>query len=188
MNEMARVAKAKIRYADANGNECKITDKVDQINFDFSNGATVRVDLAAVPKPMRAIATVRGLAEKIRDTYAGSETVEDAFAEAEDMLGRLMDGEWMSAREGGGPRMTMLLTAIAEVKAAHGAPFDLEEARARYLNTAEDDDATREAKLGRRKAAAANSEVAAVLDRLRAEAAAKRADKTPVDAASVDAL
>ena len=186
---MARVAKAKIHYFDAKGTAVKITDNPAAIVFGFADGGdNVVIDVNALPPEIRAIAMVRGLAEKVRDTYAGSETVGDAREAAEDMIGRLADGEWLSAREGGRPRMSMLLIAIQEVKVAHGAPFDLDAARAKYLNSAEDTDETRAAKLVARKAAAANSEVAIILDRLRAEAAARRADKTPVDAADVDAL
>jgi hypothetical protein len=183
---MAREQKAKIEYRKG-GEKVKLTDKPTDVAFVFANGEAASFTIRDLSNEIRAIATVRGLAEKVRDTYAGAETVDEAYDLCTDMIGRLQEGEWMSAREGGGPRMTMLLSAIKEVKEAAGLPFDLEESRAKYVATEEDTDEVRKAKTEARKSAAANPKVAAVLERLKAEAAAKRAEKAAPATATDDA-
>lgn len=186
---MAREQKAKIEYRAANGEAIKATEKPADIVFKFANGQELAVNVKSLPKDIVQTAAIRGVAEKIRDTYAGAETVGQAHELAEDMIGRLVEGEWMSAREGGGPRMTMLLQAIKEVKEQNKLPFDLEESRAKYVGSDDDTDEEKKAKAEARKAAAANPQVAAVLERLKAEAAARRAEKqAPAEALDTQAL
>ena len=188
---MAREQKAKIEYRNANGEKVKVTEKPSSIVFVFANKEQALIDVAALRKEQKdvcQVALIRGLAEKVRDTYAGAETVEEAFDLATDMIGRLEEGEWMSAREGGGPRMTMLLAAIKEVLERHGRTFDLEASRAKYVATDEDSDEVKKAKAEARRNAAANAEVAVVLERLKSEAAARRVAKAPTTATETDAL
>lgn len=184
---MAREQKAKISYVDAKGEKATLNGdkKIAGIVFSFKDVEKPLVfdveQFAKQHKDIYHVAAVRGLAEKVRDTYAGSDSVTDAMETAEDMIGRLNEGEWLSAREGGGPRMTMLLGAIAEVK---GDAFNLDESRAKYVVDKDDDDETKKAKREMSRRAAANPDVARVLERLKAEAAAKRAEKT----SSVEAI
>lgn len=185
---MAREQKAKIEYRKG-GEKVKVTDGPTDIVFSFANGETCSLELKALPKAIRDVAMVRGVAEKVRDTYAGAESVGDAYELASDMIGRLMENEWLSAREGGGPRMTMLLTAIEEVKTKAGLTFDFEASRAKYVATDEDTDEEKAAKAKARASASANPEVAAVLERLKQEAAARRAAKAvPTEAIDTASL
>lgn len=187
---MAREQKAKIEYVSDKGEKCRVTDKVVAIAFKF-NGVSepIVVDLSKLPKDIMRAAAVRGVAEKIRDTYAGSDTVVKAYEVASDMLGRMMEGNWLSERDGGGPRMTMLLSAIKEVREGAGLTFDLDASHAKYVNGDDDTDEQKKMKAELRRNAAANTEVARVLERMKAEAAARRAEKAdPATVIDVGAL
>lgn len=175
-----RNSKAKVGYLNSKGEKALITDKVASVVFSFAHGTEMQVNLSELPKDIIAAAATRGIAEKIRDTYAGSATSQDAEESAKDIVAQLMEGEWASAREGGtGVRSTMLLAAMQEAFEVKGMAFDAAAQRAKLYQTDDDTDETKAAKATLRSQVAKVPEVATVLDRLRAEAAAKRAAKEP---------
>lgn len=176
-----RNAKAKVHYVDVSGGEVKFgTDTIDSIakvEFRFTNGAVETLDLGRVPDNIALMGKVRGLQEVVRDTYSGEPTVAGAIEAASDMIGRLVEGEWYSARQGGGPRMAILLAALEEFYESKGRTYDEAEAKARYFGDGEvtlsDGRTVKKAEL--RASAIASGPVAVIYTRLLAEQAAKRA-------------
>lgn len=130
---MARDKKANVVYLDTAGNETKLTDGPATIRFKFVDGRTRDLSVDAVSADIQTIALVRGLAEKIRDTYAGAEDVDEAYDECGEMIATILAGEWLSARESGGPGISHFVQAVIAVKTAAGAPIDEAAIRERYV-------------------------------------------------------
>lgn len=161
-----RQAKAKIRYAAADGSEVKLTEGCDVIQFVFADGAQHDLDVSTVPEDIQRVAMVRGLAEKVRDTYAGAKTVEEAREAAGVMIERLLSGEWQSEGDGGGSP-SVFLEAVKRVKEAAGLVYDDAASREKYVGKDKAD--TRKAAL------AGNKQLAAMFATIQAERAAERA-------------
>lgn len=165
---MAREKKANIVYLQGGTEQKRVGSDVDGIRFDFANGKALTISLADLPREIIAIAATRGIAEKVRDTFAGSESVGDAMEEAESIVERLLAGEWLAEREAAGPRPSMVVDAIIAAFADAGKTVARDAVMAKYTGKG-----TEEA----RKTALKNPQVKAHFERLRAEAAAKRAEE-----------
>ena len=189
MAEAKRGKKATITYLDEGGNEVKlINGGVSVISYNFEDGRTLEVDLDKIGPSAREIGRVRGIAEKIRDEYAGADDVDEAYEWAVDMRDRLYNDEWMGQREGGGPSISWFIEAVKAVKAealaAKGQPYDADA----------DEPALRERYVGKDKAKArsgalsGNAALRARYDAMLADAAEKKAARARERAAKSAAV
>lgn len=173
-----RQAKAKIAYLNDSG-ECKLTDGPNAIRFDFANGRELILNAGDVPTDTCQVAMVRGLAEKVRDTYAGSQTVDEAYDDASAMIEKLLAGEWLSEREGGGPGIGLFMEALQRVKEGAGLVFDIEAAKARYSG--------KEGSEARKSALLGNAQLRGMYATVKAERAAANLEAKAADAPTVSA-
>lgn len=91
-----------------------------QIVFTFSDNSTETFDVTKVGEDIKFRAMLHGFSQKIGDSYAGAAATEDPLAYAKsavrDTIAQLYRGEWrVAASGGGGPRVSDLATAIAQV-------------------------------------------------------------------------
>lgn len=164
-------------YIDAEGKENR-SATVDAVSlaFRFKNGSEVVVDFGKLPKEIIQAAAKHGVAQKIGDTYAGAETVDEAVERAEAMLESLMTGTWISGRQATGPRIGTLLDAIVAAKAAAGQEADRNAIEAKLKG----DEALR-------KNALKNPAIKAEYDRIQAARAAERAKASAKEAKGSEA-
>ncbi len=93
----------------------KDTSDINGVSFVFSDGETIKVSLSDFPKGIIANFAQHGLSQKGVDSYAGvSGDVKQAKANLNALMSSLKEGNWVS-RTGGGPRLTLLVLALAEV-------------------------------------------------------------------------
>lgn len=111
---MARNAIAKVNWSE---DERALT-------FHFSNDDLHIIDIANIPEGLHAALTLHGLEQKLRDSYAGAKTVDEAIAAFTATADTLRSGEWGKRREGAGPSQPALtvetVMLMAETK---GKPF-----------------------------------------------------------------
>lgn len=150
----------------------KVKTEGSVLTWDFEDGGeNVSLDVTTLPDEIRAKNEAHGAKQKIADSYAGAKAAieegdyPDAATYAREMVAlaikKLQDGDWTS-REPGQARVTDLAVALAEATG-----FTVEEAQERIA------DASKEEKASIRK----HPQVAAVLARIKAERAAKNAEK-----------
>lgn len=145
-----------------------------EVFFEFANGERLAITLEAVHANNRDRALAHGLLQKIGDSYAGAESVDEAVESARSVIDMVSAGEWTAAREGIGSGGGDLIKALIEV-------------------TGRDEDTVRKVVLDmdddHRKATRAIPAVKAVLLRLSAERAAARAAKADTsDTTGLEAL
>ncbi len=103
--------------------------------FAFTNGTTLTVPIKDLSKETLVAATAHGLSQKVGDSFAGSKTavakgeatdpVAWAIEQAEAMIDNLVNGVWITVREGAGvPRISMLVEAIVAAAAQKGKKAD----------------------------------------------------------------
>lgn len=93
----------------------KDTSDINQVGFIFSDGDTIVVKLSDFPKDVIAHFAQHGLSQKCGDSYAGvGGDVVQAKSNLAAIVKSMQDGNWVS-RSGGGPRLTLLVMALAEV-------------------------------------------------------------------------
>lgn len=161
MAERAKVCDKSFIYA--NGDESAPTG----VQFKFVNGQVLSINLPDLDQEMIANLACHGAGQKVGDAYAGCKgNVDDAIESASAVIERLLSGDWAAEREAAGPSPNMVAEAVIAAKTAAGIAFDVEATRTKYVgkDTAE-----------ARKRALENVDVKAHYERLRAEAAAKRA-------------
>lgn len=84
-----------------------------QVRLDFSNGKTILFTLPTALLPKFA---AHGAEQKLGDETAGTQDVDDMFADVSELVGRLNDGEWSSGRQGSGfSGIALLIKALVEV-------------------------------------------------------------------------
>jgi len=98
----------------------------DLIVFTFATGEQRTID--PLRMPTRDAFTFHGAEQKLRDEYAGAESVGEAIAAFDALYERLAAGEWTKRRESAGPRLT-LREAVARVY-SDWAGVGLDDARA----------------------------------------------------------
>jgi len=152
----------------------KATKKVDGdvISITFEHGEALEVNLANIPAEIQQRLAMHGLSQKLGDSYAGCE-VEEAAEKANAVAKDLLEGNWSTRVAASGPRTTQLAEALA---AATGKT--LEEA-ATAIEAMDD-----EVKKDLRK----HPQIKVELTRLKAESAAKAAQKAAEDAKGAPAL
>lgn len=182
---MAKSNKAKLGYLDANMAEVDniAAGNIAFVRFTFADGlGNLDVDLAKIGSNVLNTAMVRGVAEKIRDDYAGAETADEALGWAKDIVERLYGDEWYGEREGGGPTISLFIEAVRMAKEKDGHPFDEQATRAKWLG--------KDKAKARNAALSGNATLRAMYAKLGAEKAAKvaaNAAKRALDAANAAA-
>lgn len=161
---MAKAKKAKTFYSNEAGEQsAHWRPGFDALTFAFEGGATYTIKAGDFPADIIPGMTLHGAGQKLRDTYAGDESVADAEESFTTMLERLKSGEWVTERTGLGPSPVLLIEAIKAAKAKAGQPFDEATAKEKYK--------TKEA----REKALSVPVVKAEYERLRAERQAAKA-------------
>jgi len=89
----------------------------DAVSIDFVNDTNLTVALTDLPDNIKSRLACHGLSQKLGDSYAGAESVEDAYAAASRVRDELVNGNWVAARAAGGGviRTTLLAEALARV-------------------------------------------------------------------------
>lgn len=71
------------------------------VRFDLRNGETYSISSTDLDTETFLQALGHGLSQKVGDTTAGVQKIEDMALSIEDMIGRLKKGEWSAPREAG---------------------------------------------------------------------------------------
>lgn len=91
----------------------KVNLDASTVTFSFANGKTETV---GINEPgidgLLAQLALHGLSQKLGDSYASAQTVDEAYKEFMDTVGVLRRGEWSERREGVGPTVSMIDEAI----------------------------------------------------------------------------
>lgn len=171
-----RNRKATIEYLNGDGAETKLTaGDVAALQFKFEGGEDRILAIGDLSDFVRTTAMVRGIAEKVRDSYAGAKSPQEALEWADSVIEYLMAGEWSERKEGVGPSLSLFVQAVQAVKSATAAK------RGTSYDAAADLPALREKYIGKDKAKvretalAGNAALRAALDALEADAAEARA-------------
>lgn len=122
---MARNNIAKKVYVSSTGEETRSpTVESERLEFRFSDGTTKSLKFSGFPDEIQTLFGWNGLSQKVGDSYANAESVDDAIETFEGIVDRLMDGEWTADREGGVVHTAVILEAIRRTKSDAGQPFD----------------------------------------------------------------
>lgn len=104
----------------------KIPDEAaGKITFEFSDGRTLSVAVSELSPEIARRAAMHGLSQKGGDSYAGAETVDEAYDACESTLNALRNGVWTTRTVGeGGVRGTMLVEALYRATKHEGRTMD----------------------------------------------------------------
>jgi hypothetical protein len=103
------------------------------LTFQFAHGKILSVSLAALSPDICHRLALHGLEQKIRDSYAGVSTPEEAYGFASKVADALLAGQW-SVRGQAEPRQDsteLLAQAVCAAAAAVGRTLELEAVKAR---------------------------------------------------------
>ena len=91
--------------------KCKknIREDGSGVDFVFSHGETLAVNINELSEKTVNQLVCHGISQKIGDSYAGADSVEDAHKSANEMSVRLAAGEWKTVRSGGAAKTPTLL-------------------------------------------------------------------------------
>lgn len=142
------------------------------VQFDFADGRSITVKVTDLNDDIRAQAMVHGISQKVGDSYASAEDVEEAYDAATATVTSLLDGKWTTRTPGEGAGVTMVTEALFRVTSPEGHTM---EQCAQIIENMDDDQIEGLKKLPPVKAA---------LDAIRAERAVERAKKSSAEAAS----
>lgn len=151
------------------------------VEFEFANAGIVRFELSKVSDEMLTQLALHGASQKGGDSYASAKSATEgtdidpnewAFEQCQATVDQIYAGDWSVRRAGGGATITDLVRALAEV----------------MPDVTESDAATRLADASKEDKAAlrAHPAVKAVLERLRAERAAAKAEAAEAAATDTD--
>lgn len=90
----------------------------ESVTFTFSNGQTVVADLNRIPDETRIRLELHGIAQKVGDSYAGAETVTEAFENAQAQYEALLVNDWGRVRGAGSDESTLFEEAYLRVNQA----------------------------------------------------------------------
>lgn len=147
------------------------------VTFTFSNGKTLVADVDKLDPVLVRRLALHGLGQKVGDSYAGSETVDEAVENAGDVYEMLANGKW-TERVAGEPRTSLLAEALQRVMAEGGTTKTLEDCIAAVKKL---DDEGRKNLRGQPAVKAAMSAIKAERD----AAAVNKDDAKPFDPAAV---
>ena len=147
-----------------------VSVETKSVSFDFDSFGSVTFDLSKVSPEMLVQLALHGASQKGGDSYASARAQTEgtevdpnqwAFEQCQATIDQIYSGDWSVRRASSGPTVNDLVRALVEVLGA-----DESDAAERLS------DATKEEKAALRKHPA----IKAVLERLRAERAAAKAD------------
>ena len=158
-------------YVYADGTEGRhARPDVERLEFRFADKTVLTV--GEVHADCERAAAWHGKAQKIGDSGNKAESPEDYFESASAMLERLTAGEWVKPGESAGPRIGMLVEAIARALETAGETVDAARREKIAGKLANDDAAVAKAN---RESAMANPAIEAAYKTIQAERALERA-------------
>lgn len=88
------------------------------VTFEWANDAPAfTADCSKLPKDIQKQLMLHGLSQKLGDTYAGAESIDDAITSVTAAYEQLLAGEFKAVRSGSGAvRTTLLAEAIASLQ------------------------------------------------------------------------
>ena len=95
--------------------KCTKTLPNGTVLFTFANGQALTFDPVKVSDAIATDLILHGASQKIGDSFAGSESVDEAYEEASEVLEQLYAGQWKAARAAGEPRTGLLVEALARI-------------------------------------------------------------------------
>lgn len=152
-------------------------EEAGTVTFEFTDGRTITVNVNDLPDNVRNIATLHGVSQKVGDSYAGAETVDEAYEAATDVVKNLQEGNWRVRAEGGvggAARATMLVEALFRATAAEGNPKTMDECEELIADMSDE----------QRKGLRNMPQIKAHLDKIAAERAIERAERSAKNAAN----
>ena len=150
-----------------------VNDETRSVVIAFSNGESITQGLDTLPKDIQNRLALHGLSQKLGDSYASIKDVGDSVEACRTIQERLNLGDWVKAREGAGPRPTMVVDAVVAALIADGQDVS-DDRKAKIVKVLADKD--------ERKAALADPVIKAQYETIRAAAAAKRAKEAKAEA------
>lgn len=99
-------------YISPKGESTTASADATALELRFTNKKTVTVDFTKLPANIAAAAMRHGISQKVGDSFASSESVDDAEAAARETLAQLMAGDWNTRTSGSG----VLAEAVARVQ------------------------------------------------------------------------
>ena len=150
-----------------------VNDETRSVVIAFSNGESITQGLDTPPKDIQNRLALHGLSQKLGDSYASIKDVGDSVEACRTIQERLNLGDWVKAREGAGPRPTMVVDAVVAALIADGQDVS-DDRKAKIVKVLADKD--------ERKAALADPVIKAQYETIRAAAAAKRAKEAKAEA------
>lgn len=167
--------KAKKSYISAQGDESRsAVPGTVQVVFQFANGENRAVSPEDFPEEIRNCFTLNGISQKLGDKYAGVDTAEEAVEAFDDLLSALREGRWLMRTSEAGPRTTDLAAALHAVKSD------------KYPDVTAAAKAVSEWDEERRKSALKVPQIAAEIQKIRADRQAAKAAKAAEAAAGAD--
>lgn len=113
---MAKTKKCDKFYIDQEGGKSRhASPQAVAILFVFTNGSELLVKPNELSDDMQYCGKFHGVNQKVTDSYSGTETVEDAYENAEGMYENLQEGRWINRAEGI-VRTTVLAAALTRCK------------------------------------------------------------------------
>lgn len=159
----------------------------NDLGWKFANGTILHLIPSEIYPGFKSMPEVaqmgfgRGLFEKVRDTYAGASTVDEAIELAEATIELLKSGEWYAERGPVGPRLSDLREVVDAIRVEQGkAPYSDDEFKAEYTGKAGSEKRERV-----RKHPKVAAMLAAIAER---KAAERRAKADQAAAASTEAI
>ena len=105
--------------------KCTKTVADNVVRFTFANEKVLTFDPMKVTPEIGTSLMLHGASQKIGDSFAGSDTVDEAYEEAAEVLEQLYAGQWKAARAVGEPRTGLLVEALARISGKDGATCKL---------------------------------------------------------------
>ena len=97
---MARIAKKSV--------------SADGVLFNFADGKNLSLGIDALPEEIQRKLAIHGLSQKVGDSYAGAESIAEAFASAEEVWKNLLAGLWSAKVQRGGKLVEALHRATGK--------------------------------------------------------------------------
>lgn len=154
-------------YIAKDGTETRhATADSQSLEFRFNGAETISVATKDFSKEMQVCALWHGFAQKLGDAYSGAKgDVKVAVEQFQEALESLKEGQWVTAREGGGARPSQIAEAYRRAMAIAGTELTIDQAVEKVKSW--DDE--------KRKAAEAMPQIANQLAQIRLENAQKKA-------------
>lgn len=98
-----------------------VAEDFSAVTFTFADGRALTVEMIGLNDELRRRGLVHGISQKVGDSYASAETIDEAYEAAADVVESLGRGEWSSRTVGGGAgKPTILIEALFRIIQAEG--------------------------------------------------------------------